>query len=109
MQIQPNEKSRERTILKKVIDRSKSKGSVMGPFDPYAKTMVPVPPYMTTGSPTPSDSTNVNYSRREDGDRKAKNAVSKIKQFDRGPIAKERVNKLVGTINDEKKLKGSNK
>lgn len=110
MKLSPSAKARERSILNKVIDRSKSaKGGQIGPFNPYQKTMVPVPPYMTTGSPTPSDSTSINYSRRENGDQSAKRAISKIKQFDRAPIAKERANGIVGKINDEKKLKGFNK
>ncbi len=109
MQVQPNEKTRERQILNKVVTKAKGKGNMIGAFNPYQKTMVPVPPYMTTGSPTPSDSTSINYSRKGDGDNQAKRAISKIKQFDRGPIAKDRVNKLVGFINDEKKLKGLNK
>lgn len=112
MQFSPSKKDRERTILKGVVNKAKpksSRGEQMGPFDPYMKTMVPVPPYITTGSPTPSDNTTINYSRREDGDRKAKSAISKIKQFDRGPIAKDKINKLVGTINDEKKLRKFNK
>lgn len=109
MQVQPNEKTRERQILNKVVTKAKGKGGVIGAFDPYQKTMVPVPPYITTGSPTPSDSTTINYSRKENGDAQAKKAISKIKQFDRGPIAKDRVNKLVGFINDEKKLKGTGK
>jgi hypothetical protein len=71
--------------------------------------MVPVPPYITTGSPTPSDSTTINYARRENGDKSAKRVISKIKQFDRGPIAKDKINRLVGNINDEKKLKEFNK
>lgn len=110
MQSSPTAKSKERSILNKVIDRSRNgKGGPIGPFNPYQKTMVPVPPYMTTGSPTPSDSTNINYSRKEKNDQAAGRAISKIKQFDRVPIGKERVNGVVGKINDEKKLKGFNK
>ena len=112
MQFSPSIKSRERTILKGVVNKSKPKsssGGKMGPFNPYQKTMVPVPPYMTTGSPTPADNTTINYSRREGGDRAAKVALSKIDQIDRAPRHKERANGLVGTINDEKKLRKSNK
>jgi hypothetical protein len=112
MQFTPSVKDRERQILKKVVNKSTPKnglGGKIGPFDPYMKTMVPVPPYITTGSPTPSDNTTINYSRRESGDKKAKSALSNIKQFDRKPTEKDRTNKLVGFINDEKQLKKSNK
>jgi hypothetical protein len=110
MQSKPSRVERERAILKKVVDRSKTgKGGIMGPYNPYQKTMVPVPPYMTTLSPTPSDSTNINYSRKEKNDQAAGRAISKYKQFDRAPRAKEKANGMVGKINDEKKLKGFNK
>jgi len=110
MQIKPSKGDRERAILKKVVDRSKTgKSGQIGPFNPYQKTMVPVPPYMTTGSPTPSDSTTINYSRKNNNNQAAGRAISGIKQFDRAPVKKEKANGLVGKINDEKKLKGSNK
>jgi hypothetical protein len=112
MHLPPSKKERERQILKGVVDKAKpktNKGGQMGPFDPYAKTMVPVPPYITTGSPTPSDSTTINYSRKENGDALAKAAVKKYSQFDRSPRHKERANAMVGKINDEKNLTKSYK
>ena len=111
MEIQPNQKTREKQILNKVLTMAKGKGhgGKMGPFDPYAKTMVPVPPYITTGSPTPSDNTSINYARRLNGDLKAGRAISKISQIDRAPVAKDKTNKWVGKIYDEQNLKKSNK
>ena len=105
MHATPSKARREREILSKVINKSGAgSGGKIGPFDPYQKTMVPVPPYITTGSPTPSDSTSINYSRKENGDAKARAATGEIEQFDRAPVKKDYVNKEVGFIGDEKRL-----
>ena len=108
MQCTSNEKSRERAILHKVINKAKGgKGGPIGAFDPYKKTMVPVPPYMTTGSPTPSDSTTINYSRRENGNNAAKRAISNIKQFDRAPVKQSKIDRYVGKADDNQRLQSA--
>ena len=98
---------KKREILNNAVKKASGKGSIMGPYDPYRMTMVPVPAYVTTGTPTPAASTSVNYNARTDNNGRAARAISKIDQFDRAPVKKDPTNKYVGTKDDNQKLRNA--
>jgi hypothetical protein len=96
----------KKDILKNIVKKVSGQGGPIGPFDPYKKTMVPLPSYITTGTPTPSYSTSINYNAREDNDGKARRAVSNVRKVDETP-KKEKANKYVGTKDDNQRLRNA--